>query len=105
MIDIADSIPSIVAATVAMISMSGMTLFVARKSGVGDISKAASRESDRLVKAQTRRIEVLEQRVAELEEERKEWRQDREDYLKRIDDLEKALSDKYILKVSEGGNG
>lgn len=100
MIEIGDSLPSIIAATMAMITMSGITLFVARKSGVGDITKAASRESDRLVKAQTRRIELLEQRVAELEIERDEWRAEREDYLSRIDKLEKAIADDIIARVS-----
>ena len=104
MIEVGDTLPSIIAATIAMVSMSGITLFVARKSGVGDITKAASRESDRLVRAQNARLKLLEQRVAELEVERDEWREERREYLARIDKLEKAIANELIAKVPNGGS-
>lgn len=103
MIELGDTLPSIIAATIAMIAMSGLTLFVAKKSGVGDITKAASRESDRLVRAQNARLKLLEQRVAELEIERDEWRDERREYLARIDKLEKVIASDLISKVPNGG--
>jgi hypothetical protein len=100
--DIGDSLPAIIATAIAMIGMSGLTLFVAKKSGVSDIQAVASRESDRLVKAQEGQIKILKEdakrdraHIVRLEEKL-------ERAFTRIDLLEKLITDDQLRKLDRG---
>lgn len=96
---VGDSLPAIIATAIAMIAMSGLTLLVAKKSGVSDITAAASRESERLVEAQAKRIKLLERQMADLLVEREKDRAALKKANQRIDDLEKLISDEQLRRL------
>jgi len=96
---IGDSLPAIISTAIAMITMSAITLFVARKSGISDLQAVVSRESDRLVMTQAKRIELLETRVKELEEHLAASIAREKEAMRRIDKLEKLVSDEQIRKL------
>lgn len=100
---VGDSLPSIISTTIAMIVLSGLTLIIYNKTGAGAIAQAASRESDRLIMTQAKRIELLEVKVSELEKLLAESMQREKEYIERIDALEKLVSDDQIRKVLHGG--
>lgn len=94
-----DSLPSIISTTIAMIVLSAMTLFVARKSGVGEIQSAVAEANQRLTDTQAERISLLEKKVEELEAE-----VEKRDVIiakqeKRIDALEKIVSDEQLRRL------
>lgn len=94
-----ESLPSIIIAAIAMVVGAGLTLWVANRSGIGEISQAVDRENDRLVAAQAQRIKLLEKRVEELERELELEKRANKDLIRRIDLLEKLVSDEQIRKV------
>lgn len=95
---VGDSIPAIIATTIAMIFMSSLTLLVARKAGIGDISERADEVGDRLVARQAETIKLLEKRVASLEAELDAALLREKKANQRIDALERLVSDEQIRK-------
>lgn len=98
-----DSLPSIIFASIAMVLGAGVTLFVANRSGIGEISQAVDRENDRLVAAQSQRIKLLEKRVEELERELDISNKRNDELVKRIDLLEKLVTDEQIRRILHDG--
>ena len=83
--------------------MATLTLIVAKRSGVSEIQAVISRESDRLVMTQAKRIELLEVRVRELEEQLAESLTREKKYISRIDKLERLVTDEQIRKILHEG--
>lgn len=81
----------------AMVAIAALVL--ANRAGLGDVSKAVDRETDRLVATQAERIKLLEGRVEDLESQLELERQINESLTKRIDDLERLVSDEQIRKI------
>ena len=86
-----------------MVLGAGVTLFVANRSGIGEISQAVDRENDRLVAAQSQRIKLLEKRVEELERELDISNKRNDELVKRIDLLEKLVTDEQIRRILHDG--
>ena len=96
---IGDTLPSIVSTTIAMIFLSGLTLFVANRAGIGDISVRADAVSDRLVERQADEIQLLEKRVKYLEDELSLALEREKRANERIEALERLVSDEQIRKL------
>lgn len=96
LVDIGDSLPSIISTTIAMIFMSIATLFVANKAGIGEISDRVERANEALVKRQSETIQLLEKRVASLEIELAETRTAYLQAQKRLDELEEYIINEKI---------
>jgi peptidoglycan hydrolase CwlO-like protein len=91
-----DSILTVLGTVISMVIMGGVTLFIARKTGLSDIQKAAGAAQDSTMKAQRERIELLEEKVSELVEKVKELEAERKKDKALIERLRKAISDKAI---------
>lgn len=98
-----ESLPSILATSIAMIFMSGLTLLVARRAGIGEMSARADEVSDRLVARQAETIQLLEARVVNLERELADALAREKLAQERIDALERLVSDEQIRKALRGG--
>lgn len=98
-----DSVPSIIISTVAMVFGAGLTLFIANRAGIGDISLAVDRENDRLVAKQAERIALLEKEVLELRADNLEKEKTILKLTKRIDDLERLVSDEQLRRHKING--
>jgi hypothetical protein len=96
---VGDSLPAILSTAVAMIVMSIITLVVAKRSGVSDIQAVASRESDRLVKAQAGQIKVLKDDAARKDIRIQKLEKALADAFIRIDKLEKLVTNDQIKKL------
>jgi TolA-binding protein len=91
-----DALPSVIVSSLVAVIGAGITLFVANRAGVGDISQAVDRENDRLVAKQAQRIELLEKEVEELKASNRTKDIMITQLTERIDELERLVSDQQI---------
>ena len=64
--DLINNIPTILLSAFVMLLMSGVTLFLARKSGLTDVQVAVKNETNILIETYQKRIDLLEEEVADL---------------------------------------
>jgi len=88
----------------ALIGIGGAlgTIWLSRKAGLGDISEAVGRESDRLIMTQSERIKLLEKRVAELEAQLCQALEREKALQERVDDLEKVIAREFTKRALKG---
>jgi peptidoglycan hydrolase CwlO-like protein len=95
-----DSILTVLGTVISMVIMGGVTLFIARKTGLSDIQKAAGAAQDATMKAQRERIELLEEKVNDLTAKVEELEIERKRDKALIERLRKAIADKAIEGIS-----
>jgi len=100
-----DALPSVLISSLVAVLGAGITLWVANRSGVGDISQAVDRENDRLVAKQASRLKLLEMEIEELKAENRAKEIIIDKLTERIDELEKVVSDQQIELNKRGAGG
>lgn len=100
-----EALPSVLVSSLVAVVGAGLTLFVANRSGVGDISQAVDRENDRLVAKQAERLKLLETQVKELKAENETKQIIIDTLTERIDELERLVSDQQIELRNRGAGG
>ena len=91
--DIINNIPTIVLSGFVMLLMSGVTLFLARKTGLTDVQVAVKQETSILIDTQQKRIDLLENEVAILKAQYEELLVESRRDKKELSRLRKYISD------------
>ena len=94
--DIVNQVPTLILGGVAAFVMSLLTLFVARKTGLTDIQVQVRKETDSLIAAQDKRIELLESEVAHLQKERDKLKSRVLELEAEVKDLKEAIVQKVV---------
>lgn len=99
---LADTLPAASMTAIIAIVGAAITIWLANRAGLGDISQAVDKETDRLVEAQAARIKLLEVEVADLREKYAASLAREHELLLRVDKLERLITDEQIKRVLEG---